>query len=593
MMLAKLTAIEDAVLGLKGELMKMRESRESGAAETPRTEEGASPQSAASTMVSQATVQSAALNADQKMGIHARDDTTGGTVYLGRNSVPAFIRLGNQGNPKGSSSGGLGQDYPLQVFGLHNSTVTYPFAQLWSSQVDMSEIARALPSDAELMRYFTVYRKVAHRIYPVIADIDKFGMDVRNSMRERTTSKGSDTSPNSRWKNPSWMALLFATLASGTQFSDDPREERELSSRVFVCCSFQCLRIANFFIQPTTEQIQSLLLLGNCIRNDTNPGAAWILLGLTIRLAQSIGLHQKSSSLDPDTQELHRKIWWSVMWQDALLSFSYDRPHGAVTMDCGVPHPTSTEPSIHFMDLMYAFLRVVIDFSLHADVHHSNPPPSSTIQHFTARLTHIRQQARHNHLDQLERLTMRIHTGYIISQICRVVLRRPSDDHPDPSTDYTATCLEHSADVIHAFLEMHTLSSAIVRSWAFMHNVLSCALLLGLIPDALKKTETRTLLGRMIGCLEEIEADAGGECYAKSLAALKDIYESRVAFGGSVEEAQGELRDRYVGDTGGVGKGPSGGRNDEVYGADVGAATDAAAVWESKIMDSIIWGWKG
>lgn len=97
------------------------------------------------------------------MGIHARDDTTGGTVYLGRNSVPAFV-LGQQqeqekgqGSPKGRggyerNGGGLGGDLPLQVFALHNSTVTYPFTHLWLAQPEVAEIAMTLPGDEDILR---------------------------------------------------------------------------------------------------------------------------------------------------------------------------------------------------------------------------------------------------------------------------------------------------------------------------------------------------------------------------------------------------------------------------------------------------------
>lgn len=36
-------------------------------------------------------------------------------------------------------------------------------------------------------------------------------------------------------------------------------------------------------------------MLGNFLQNDASPEAAWMLLGTTVRVAQSIGLHTAAS----------------------------------------------------------------------------------------------------------------------------------------------------------------------------------------------------------------------------------------------------------------------------------------------------------
>lgn len=292
-MMAKLTAIENTVCSLKGELLKLRESTQPP---LPPVVHNSSPtyshpgppahfgmdnhsESASSVQrlpsISGSSTgtpdtptacptlpvptSSTTSSSPSKMGIHARDDTTGATVYLGRNSVPAFVydQQGGSSSPhrRGRnssgvrSSGGTGgagrddstiskrfdHDFPLQVFALHNSTVTYPFTtHLWSPQLDIDDMAQVLPADKDIVRYFEAYRDLAHRIYPVIVDIGKFEMELRGSLRDRAAAAASGEKKKvGRWRNPSWMALLFAVLASGTQFSDDPRKERELSSRVY------------------------------------------------------------------------------------------------------------------------------------------------------------------------------------------------------------------------------------------------------------------------------------------------------------------------------------------------------------------------
>lgn len=66
--------------------------------------------------------------------------------------------------------------------------------------------------------------------------------------------------------------------------------------------------------------------------NDMKAEASWALMGLTCRLAQSLGLHRPSTSeraaLQPDakaTEMIRRKLWWTVVWHDTLTSLSFDR----------------------------------------------------------------------------------------------------------------------------------------------------------------------------------------------------------------------------------------------------------------------------
>lgn len=93
-----------------------------------------------------------------------------------------------------------------------------------------------------------------------------------------------------------FLGLLFAVLASGCQSSDIPGKERELTSQVYgtlclrmlgcvtvliclVCCSYQCLRMTNFMSQPTIEAIETLLVIGNVLSYNMNPGISYVLLG--------------------------------------------------------------------------------------------------------------------------------------------------------------------------------------------------------------------------------------------------------------------------------------------------------------------------
>jgi len=55
-------------------------------------------------------------------------------------------------------------------------------------------------------------------------------------------------------------------------------------------------------------------LIGNVLQNSMQSEAAWVLLGTTVRLAQSKGLHKENAGAEYDdkTSILKRKIWWVI-----------------------------------------------------------------------------------------------------------------------------------------------------------------------------------------------------------------------------------------------------------------------------------------
>jgi hypothetical protein len=61
--------------------------------------------------------------------------------------------------------------------------------------------------------------------------------------------------------DPSWLALLFAVLAGGVQFSDDPIKERDLRSKVFSTYSTDIKSLEYISRTSTANRIHSLLII--------------------------------------------------------------------------------------------------------------------------------------------------------------------------------------------------------------------------------------------------------------------------------------------------------------------------------------------
>jgi hypothetical protein len=131
----------------------------------------------------------------------------------------------------------------------------------------------------------------------------------------------------------SWLAILFAVLAVGSQYHESPYHVRTRDSQKYIQISFHFLRLGNFLLRPSFDSIQALLLTSFVLLNDMKAEASWALTGLTCRLAQSLGLHRPNSreGRDPSPADakskeiIRRKLWWTCVWHDTLTSLSFDR----------------------------------------------------------------------------------------------------------------------------------------------------------------------------------------------------------------------------------------------------------------------------
>jgi hypothetical protein len=154
-----------------------------------------------------------------------------------------------------------------------------------------------------LSRFFYYYRDIAGTLYPVLVDVPGFEKNLQTFLQNRAAARGVLKAGDDRGLsqrpfgvNLAFIGLLFAVLASGCQSSDLPGKERELTSQVYgkltserffgiivliasVCCSYQCLRMCNFVSQPTLEAMKTLLIIGNVLSYNMNPGVSYVLLG--------------------------------------------------------------------------------------------------------------------------------------------------------------------------------------------------------------------------------------------------------------------------------------------------------------------------
>lgn len=197
-------------------------------------------------------------------------------------------------------------------------------------------------------RLFRTYKEIPQPFWGFVYDMDDLESKLMIYLEERSRN-ASTTSKSSRPVTASWLAILFAVLAVGSQYHESPYHIRTRDSQKYIQISFHFLRLGNFLLRyvtppmparpvssqyrPSFDSIQALLLTSFVLLNDMKAEASWALTGLTCRLAQSLGLHRPTSydgreNAPPDAkikEAIRRKLWWTCVWHDTLTSLSFDR----------------------------------------------------------------------------------------------------------------------------------------------------------------------------------------------------------------------------------------------------------------------------
>ncbi|KAJ5649306.1 uncharacterized protein N7484_003029 [Penicillium longicatenatum] len=454
----------------------------------------------------------------EREGIHAANTLGQGTVHLGSRSVLAYILNNKTGSDQLQTllEGGI-----LPKLGLDNESATYPFVDLWSSDMstfDISAVCSALPTDQQCREFFYCYKEIAGAIYPVIEDIRDFENNLELLLQNRIASGGVYREDADEAQNPfgvsiAYLGLLFSVLASGTQSSDLGSKERELTSQVYVCCSYQCLRMTNFLSQPTIEAIQTLLVIGNVLSYNMNPGISYVLLGMTLRMGLALGLHVESSRFSQAERYRRRHVWWSMAWQDSHFSLSYDRPSTTAVSQPDIAYREGSKAGdLSYFETLCRVISLALEvvrirmLSPHAHI------SFESIQGYKERIQNIMDEAKFYLRDakwcstpteHLERVVLKLHSSYFSSELCRPSLK-PMVNSSDASTaSMRADCVANLMITVEAYIELHNISSHAGRSWIALQRAISSAFLLAVVEEAKSDPKVWNLLRQLEGIIAQ------------------------------------------------------------------------------------------
>lgn len=239
----------------------------------------------------------------------------------------------------------------------------------------------------------------------------------------------------------------------------------------------------------------------------------------------------------------------AVVWQDALLSLAFNRPPASYEMD--------NESDLRPLNQVAGNIIAGLDYSqamnwlCHIVLRDWRPASSrpgpltmDTFTNFFEKIDKI-EHSLANHLrsrddchsirEMQEHYSLELHKNFTISIFCRPVLSSHACHDLNPSQmstvlDRLQRALKCS---VRAFIRLRSVTSHATRSWAFVHNGLTSALLLGFMKETRNEEESKQIQDELIKSLtksNELDLESDDEfedqlshAHRKSLKALQSL----------------------------------------------------------------------
>jgi hypothetical protein len=142
------------------------------------------------------------------------------------------------------------------------------------------------------------------------------------------------------------MASWYRSQRSGTDLTDN-NDMATLSADLLKLVESN---LVEFMDTPSVTAAQTCILLGSHHVYHGRPNLSFSLLGATIKMSQSLGMHRGLLRGDFDDVEERKRVWWTIYTWDRFASITYGRPLGINDKDCNHNMPVDVFENPKFVD---------------------------------------------------------------------------------------------------------------------------------------------------------------------------------------------------------------------------------------------------
>lgn len=268
-----------------------------------------------------------------------KDDRVRATGFVGKNSELQWLRTIMLQLERGDESPNV-SDRRGSSYGVENieQVSTFNF-YLNSESVDLDYVIDPyeLPTPETAERLLQCYMATVHDSFPILPR-KKFEEDFRKYFRAVRVG----TAPR---LSPKWQAIMNLVFAIGAKHSHlvKARWEADEVDHLIYQARARAFGLNEFALinHPDVHQIQVFGLLAFYYLSVGQISRSWIVVGVALRFAYSLGLHVRNEDPSASTtkKEMLVRIWWSIYSLERLLSIITGRPSIIVDSACSVPFP--------------------------------------------------------------------------------------------------------------------------------------------------------------------------------------------------------------------------------------------------------------
>lgn len=206
-----------------------------------------------------------------------------------------------------------------------------PSSSLWlgADGSDVEDAARhyQFPTRHFADQLVDAYFERVHILYPFIHE---------SSFRAEYELMWSLEDPASQSIDSAKVAILNLVFAYGCEFCQTLPEQDIFSRAAPFVARARKIIFSHTYKNTDFALVQAMLLLSHYLQGTLELNECWILVGLMVRSAVSIGLHQDPTdrgSLTSVEREMRKRLWWGCFILDRTLSMKYGRPPSINTDD--------------------------------------------------------------------------------------------------------------------------------------------------------------------------------------------------------------------------------------------------------------------
>ncbi|CAG7960041.1 unnamed protein product [Penicillium salamii] len=143
------------------------------------------------------------------------------------------------------------------------------------------------------------------------------------------------------------MASWYRSQRGGTDMEGKNHEMKALGANLLKLIESNLVELMD---APSITAVQTCILLGSHHVYHGRPNLSFSLLGATIKMSQSLGMHRGTPRGEVDDIEERKRVWWTIYTWDRFASITYGRPLGINDKDCNLNMPSDVAENPKFVD---------------------------------------------------------------------------------------------------------------------------------------------------------------------------------------------------------------------------------------------------